>query len=189
MFKLILQSTIEKKPNNEVIYESPLNYIGSKAKIIPSIKQNLIPANTFIDVFGGGFNVGINSNYNHLIYNDINFIVKELISSFRDYDTYDYIMYVKKFIEQHNLEKGNKETYIEARAYYNNLPDKKKDIRMLFAIILYSFQQQIRFNSNFEYNNPVGVRWFNDCILSKLISFSRMIKERDVTFLSLDNMK
>ncbi len=177
---------IEKKPNNEVIYESPLNYIGSKAKIIPPIKQNIIPANTFIDVFGGGFNVGINSNYNHLIYNDINFIVKELISSFRDYDTYDYIMYVKKFIEKHNLEKGNKETYIATRAYYNNLPDNKKDIRMLFAIILYSFQQQIRFNSNFEYNNPVGVRWFNDCILSKLISFSRMIKECDVTFLSLD---
>ena len=85
-------------------------------------------------------------------------------------------MYVKKFIEKHNLEKGNKETYIAARAYYNNLPDNKKDIRMLFTIILYSFQQQIRFNSNFEYNNPVGVRWFNDCILSKLISFSRMIK-------------
>ena len=101
---------LKKKPNNEVIYESPLNYIGNKAKIIPPIKQNLIPANTFIDVFGGGFNVGINSNYNHLIYNDINFIVKELISSFRDYDTYDYIMYVKKFIEKHNLEKGNKET-------------------------------------------------------------------------------
>lgn len=60
---------------------------------------------------------------------------------------------------------------------------------MLFALILYSFQQQIRFNSSFEYNNPVGVRWFNDCILSKLISFSRKIKECDVTFLSLDYTK
>lgn len=180
---------IEKKPNDEVVYESPLNYIGSKAKIIPQIKQNLIPADTFIDVFGGGFNVGINSNYNTIVYNDINFLVKDLISSFKTYDTYDYIMYVKKFIEKHNLEKGNKETYIAARDYYNNLPGSKKNIRMLFALILYSFQQQIRFNSSFEYNNPVGVRWFNDCILSKLISFSRKIKECDVTFLSLDYTK
>lgn len=59
---------------------------------------------------------------------------------------------------------------------------------MLFAIILYSFQQQIRFNRNYEFNNPVGMRWFNDCILSKLISFSRAIKEKNVCFVSTDYM-
>ena len=105
-------------------------------------------------------------NANNIVYNDINFIVRDLIQSFKDYETYDYIVYVKKFIEKHNLEKGNKESYIAARGYYNALPDNKKDIRMLFAIILYSYQQQIRFNSNYGFNNPVGVRWFNDCILS-----------------------
>ncbi len=177
---------IEKKPNNEVIYESPLNYIGSKAKVIPYIKENIIQSNKFIDVFGGGFNVGINTSANDIIYNDINFIVKDLIQSFQKYDTYDYILYVKKFIEKHQLEKGNKETYLAARNYYNSLSTDKKDIRMLFAIILYSYQQQIRFNSNFGYNNPVGVRWFNDCILSKLISFSRVIKEKNVSFISTD---
>lgn len=177
---------IQKKPNKDVVYESPLNYIGSKAKVVRQIRKYLTPADTFIDVFGGGFNAGINMNYDTLVYNDINFIVKDLIQSFRDYDTYEYILYVKKFIEKHGLEKGNKETYIAARDYYNSLPDNKKDIRMLFAIILYSFQQQIRFNSNFEFNNPVGVRWFNDCILSKLISFSRVLKEKNVSFISKD---
>ena len=177
---------IEKKNNEDVIYEAPLNYIGSKAKIISNIRENLFPSKTFVDVFGGGFNVGINSNYNSLVYNDINFIVKDLISSFKTYDTYEYIMYVKRFIKKHNLEKGNKESYTEARDYYNNLPKEKKDIRMLFSIILYSFQQQIRFNSKFEYNNPVGVRWFNDCILSKLISFSRKLKESNILFFNDD---
>lgn len=177
---------IEKKPSNQVVYESPLNYIGSKAKIIPQIKENLIQKNTFVDVFGGGFNVGINSNYNHIIYNDLNFIVKDLIQSFQKYDTYDYIMYVKRFIKKYNLEKGNKENYIAARNHYNTLPPNKKDIRILFALILYSFQQQIRFNNKLEYNNPVGMRWFNDYILSKLVSFSRIIKESNVTFLSSD---
>lgn len=177
---------VKKKPLEDVIYESPLNYLGSKAKIMTYIRQNLIPTNTFIDLFGGGFNVGINSNSNTIVYNDINFIVKELIKSFQIYDTYEYIIYVKKFIDKHNLEKGNKETYLLARDYYNALPNEKKDPRMLFTLILYSFQQQIRFNSNYGFNNPVGVRWFNDCILSKLISFSRVLKEKSVTFLSSD---
>ncbi len=177
---------IEKKPNEDVIYESPLNYIGSKAKVIPYINEHLIPADTFIDVFGGGFNVGINSVSDSVYYNDINFIVKELIESFRKYDTYQYITYVKKFIEKHHLEKGNKETYLAARDFYNGLPKNKKDPRMLFAIILYSYQQQIRFNNNYGFNNTAGVRWFNDCILAKLISFSRVIKEKNVTFISTD---
>lgn len=177
---------IEKKDDADIVYESPLNYIGSKAKLIPDIKENLINTNTFIDVFGGGFNVGINSNAETIYYNDINFIVKDLIESFRTYDTYDYITYVKKFIEKHQLEKGNKETYLAAREYYNALPENKKDKRMLFAIILYSFQQQIRFNGNYGFNNTAGIRWFNDCILAKLISFSRVIKEKNISFVSTD---
>ena len=177
---------IQKKPINEIIFESPLNYIGSKAKVMPYIRQNLIVTDTFVDVFGGGFNVGINSASNNIIYNDINFIVKQLIESFQKYDTYDYIIYAKKFIEKHQLEKGNKESYLSARDFYNELPESKKDPRMLFTIILYSFQQQIRFNSNYGFNNTAGVRWFNDCILAKLISFSRVIKEKNITFLSDD---
>lgn len=177
---------IEKKPIDSVIYESPLNYIGSKAKLIPQIKEYTVKNDVFIDLFGGGFNVGINSDSDCIYYNDINFIVKNLIESFKAYDTYQYVTYVKKFIEKHNLEKGNKETYWAARDYYNNLPENKKDSRMLFAIILYSFQQQIRFNSNHEFNNTAGIRWFNDSILAKLISFSRVIKEKNVKFLSFD---
>lgn len=177
---------IKKKPIKDVIFESPLNYIGNKAKVVPYIRANELHTPSFLDVFGGGFNVGINSSSEVIYYNDINFIVRDLIESFRQYDTYDYITYVKKFIEKHNLEKGNKETYLAAREYYNSLSDNKKDIRMLFTIILYSYQQQIRFNNNYGFNNPVGVRWFNGCILSKLISFSRVIKEKNVTFISCD---
>jgi adenine-specific DNA-methyltransferase len=180
---------IKKKSPKEVVYESPLNYIGSKAKVIPYIRENVQYTSKFVDVFGGGFNVGINSDSDKIYYNDINFIVKELIESFKHYDTYEYITYVKKFIEKHQLEKGNKENYLAARDYYNSLPENKKDIRMLFSIILYSYQQQIRFNGNYGFNNTAGVRWFNDCILAKLISFSRVIKEKDITFISTDYIK
>lgn len=174
---------IEKKANNLVNYESPLNYIGSKAKMIDDIKSNLPKQYTnFIDVFGGGFNVGINIDCQNIIYNDINDFVVELVKSFNENDTYDYIMYIRRLIKKYNLEAKNKESYLELRNYYNNLPMNKRDPRMIYTIVLYGFNQQIRFNSDLEFNNPVGMRWFNDKVLEKMISFSRAIKEKNVIF-------
>ena len=45
--------------------KSPLNYVGGKYKLL----KELIPLfpkeiNTFVDLFGGGFNVGINATAN-----------------------------------------------------------------------------------------------------------------------------
>lgn len=181
---------IEKKEANEVVYESPLNYIGSKAKVVTDIKRNL-PNNyvKFYDAFGGGFNVGININTDLIIYNDLNFFVSDLIKSFRTYDTYDYLLYVHRIIKKFGLEKANTEAYQNARAYYNSLPIEKRDPRLLFTIILYGYQQQIRFNGMHDFNNPVGMRWFNDKVLEKLISFSRKIKEINVEFQSQDYRK
>ena len=176
---------IEKKESSAVVYESPLNYIGSKAKIVSSIKENLPYGCTrMIDLFGGGFNVGINLNMQHTVYNDINYIVTNLIQSFRDYDTYSYLVYIKKMVKRFGLEKANRDAYIAARDYYNAQPDDKRDPRLLYTIILYGYQQQIRFNSAHEFNNPVGMRWFNDKVLEKMISFSRRIKEGSFQFVS-----
>lgn len=174
---------IEKKENIDVIFECPLNYIGSKAKVIPDILK-FQPQNydTFIDAFGGGFNVGINVHTDKVIYNDLNYLVANLIQSFKVYDTYDYILYIKRTIKKFGLEKSNKPAYLEARSYYNSLPTEKRDPRLLFTIILYGFQQQIRFNSQHNFNNSVGMRWFNDKILEKMISFSRQIKEGNYDF-------
>lgn len=174
---------VEKKDIHDVVFECPLNYIGSKAKVVPDILR-LLPENydTFIDAFGGGFNVGINISEKKVIYNDLNYLVANLIRSFREYDTYDYLLYIKRIIKKFGLEKANGPAYLEARSYYNSLPAEKRDPRLLFTIILYGFQQQIRFNSQHDFNNPVGMRWFNDKILEKMISFSRQIKEGNYAF-------
>ena len=174
---------VEKKDIHDVVFESPLNYIGSKAKIIPDIIRFQPKCyGTFIDAFGGGFNVGINIFADKVIYNDLNYFVTNLICSFRKYDTYEYLLYIKRIIKKFGLEKANRQAYIEARSYYNSLPEDKRDPRLLFTIILYGFQQQIRFNSQHNFNNPVGMRWFNDKILEKMISFSRQIKEGNYEF-------
>lgn len=180
---------VEKKDIQDVVFECPLNYIGSKARVVPDILR-LQPENydTFIDAFGGGFNVGINITAKKVIYNDLNYLVANLIRSFREHDTYDYLLYIKRIIKKFGLEKANGPAYLEARSYYNSLPAEKRDPRLLFTIILYGFQQQIRFNSQHDFNNPVGMRWFNDKILEKMISFSRQIKEGNYEF-SCQNYK
>lgn len=88
---------IEKKDNDDIVYESPLNYSGSKAKMVPFIKS-IIPSDikTFVDVFGGGFNVGININSERIIYNDINPFVVDLIKSFKSTESIDYLKTINK---------------------------------------------------------------------------------------------
>jgi adenine-specific DNA-methyltransferase len=178
---------VERKSESEVEYESPLNYIGSKAKMISHIKQSLPKKfNTFVDACGGGFNVGINIKADKIIYNDINHFVTNLVASFRANDTYQYILYLKRIIKKFGLEAKNAISYLKAREYYNSFPLEKRDPRLLYAVILYGFNQQIRFNGNHEFNNPVGMRWFNDKVLEKMISFSRVIKEKNIFFESKD---
>lgn len=178
---------VEKKEENDVIYESPLNYFGNKSKIFTQIKS-FLPANysKVYDLFGGGFNFGVNIFNHSLVYNDSNFFVKDIIEMFDKEDTYHLITDIKKLIAINGLEKGNENTYKKARNLYNSLPIAKRNNHLLFALIMYGFNQQIRFNSDLEFNNPIGVRWFNDFMLEKAISFSRIIKEKSVSFHSAD---
>ena len=52
--------------------KSPINYAGGKyrllKKIIPLFPDKI---STIVDLFGGAFNVGINVDAEHVIYNDI----------------------------------------------------------------------------------------------------------------------
>lgn len=176
---------IEKKPLTDVQYVSPLNYVGSKTRMVPFIQQHL-PKNidNFVDAFGGGFNVGINAPAQTIIYNDYNHLVAELIASFRNYEPFEYVQYIRRQIKKFGLEKENSDAYISARNYYNSLCGRKRDPRLLYTIIQYGFNQQIRFNSDMQFNNPVGQRWFNERVLEKLISFSRISREKQITYRS-----
>ena len=64
--------------------KSPLNYTGGKYKILGPI-FDIFPQDigTFVDLFAGGFNVGINVEAEKIICNDqINYL--SCMNSFRD---------------------------------------------------------------------------------------------------------
>ena len=176
---------IEKKPRERVVIESPLNYTGSKSKMVGFIKSQLPKddIDTFVDAFGGGFNVGVNINAKKIIYNDINPFVEGLIRSFYS-NPCSYLQYIEKQIKKYNLSPDNKQGYLILRDKYNSIPVAKRDPRMLYTLILYGFQQQIRFNSNWGFNNPAGSRWFNENLLSKFIAFTRSLQTKNVLFMN-----
>lgn len=168
--------------------KSPLNYTGGKFKLLPQIIP-LFPSNinTFVDLFGGGFNVGVNVQANKIIYNDSLIQVSKMLQYFYDNNTEEIIKGIEFIVEHFNLSKTNKEGYLKLREEYN-LPFPQKDFiesLMLYVLICHSFNNQIRFNSHGEFNLPFGLnRNFNPILKAKLIVFLDQLHNKNVKFTS-----
>jgi DNA adenine methylase len=179
---------IKKNLDEKIKFASPLNYQGGKYDLIDFIKDNLPveKSKRFIDLFGGGYNVGVNINAEQNIYNEYNHKVVELMQCFKNTETADLVKYILRTKKRYGLEPANKEAYLKLRTKYNETDIAKRDPKMLYLLILYGFNQQIRFNSSYDYNNPVGPAGFNDSMMDKLISFCRRIQEQNLVLLSRD---
>lgn len=178
----------EKKPKDDIVYYCPLNYMGGKSTVINDLKPHLNGKDIFFDLMAGGFNVGINaSGFKKFVYNDLNYFVKDIVKMFKSEDTYSLLKNIENIIKKYALTKHGKEEYFKFRKDYNSVYRFRKDYAVyLFVLIMYGFQQQLRFNSNHEFNNPVGESGYNDSIKEKIVSFSRRIKELNVSFKSVD---
>ncbi len=178
---------IEKKQNSNVRYTCPINYMGGKTQIVDEILKHIGKTDQFVDLMAGGFNVGINVECDSIIYNDINYMVENLVKMFKDYDTYKILSTIEKTISKYKLQKADKDAFIKYRADWNENLSKTKDSYLyLYILLLFGYQQQLRFNSKYEFNNTVGESGYNDPTKEKIVSFSRRIKTMNVKFESLD---
>lgn len=150
--------------------KSPLNYIGGKHKLLNQILP-LLPSgiNTFVDLFSGGCNVGININANRVIFNDNLTYLIELFSVFKNDNTQSIIHHIENRIDEFQLSQTNEEGYKKFRIFYN----ETKFPLDLFVLIAYSFNHQIRFNNSHKFNNPFGRNrsCFNNNMKNNLINF------------------
>ena len=130
-----------------------MNYIGGKYKLLPQLLP-LFPRNiqTFVDLFCGGCNVGINTNAKKVVFNDNLSYLIDLYKTFNILDSSEVISHVESRISQYNLSLTNDEGYKELRKLYN----KERNPLDLFVLVAYSFNHQIRFNNSHEFNNPFG---------------------------------
>lgn len=177
--------------------KSPLNYTGGKYKLLPQLLE-IFPKeiDTFVDLFAGGGNVAVNVNAKHVIYNDLMWQVPEMLQEFKRVGVEECLQRIDYFIEAYELSKDNREGYLKLRERYNddfNIELSIMDPIMLYTLICYSFNNQIRFNGKQEYNMPFGKNRssFNPALREKFIAFVNRLQEIDIQFLAktLENSK
>lgn len=81
----------------------------------------------------------------------------------------------------------NREPFFQLRERFNNL--QQRDYLyylLLYVLVIYSFNNQIRFNKNGEFNSPVGKRDFNTKMQNKLDTFIDRLHEINCDFSSVD---
>lgn len=133
--------------------KSPLNYIGGKYKLLKQILP-LFPKkiDTFVDLFSGGANVGINVEAKHYIFNDMNHRINEMFRYFLTQNEETLIQSIKSRIAEFGLSKTNETGYLRFRSQYNKCPTPLD----LYVLVSYSYNYQFRFNNSMEFNNPFG---------------------------------
>lgn len=179
---------IEKKDDPK--YISPLNYIGGKFEVLDLIKNNLPKKiDTFYDLFGGGGTVSLNINSKKVVYNDINWVVRDLLEKITHDDFLQTYNYIEKTVKKYNLEKKNKESFNNFRNKYNSVEKGSRNPLDLYLLICYGFEHQIRFNNKMEFNNPCGNSGYNQEMLEKLVSYSNRSKRMNIVFKSMDYKK
>lgn len=181
---------------------NPISYPGNKSKLIKQIKE-FIPTdeNVFVDVFCGSGIVGVNSNKNTIICNDLSTHAIDLLKYFYEKNSDDIIAEIEKIIVEFELTysrvkpKGtytqvkyeglslyNKNGYNNLKESYNNEPTNEK----LLVLLIYGFNHYIRFNKKGDFNVPVGKVDFSASIYSNLVNFTNGIKDKNIKFSNLD---
>lgn len=200
------------KSNNESnkivkAHQSAINYTGGKFKLLPQLLP-LFPKNinNFYDVFVGGANIAINVEANQYFVNDINKKVIDLYRYLSEADFNELSKKIEKIIDKYGLsntkkngydfyntnssiglKEVNKIAYQKLREDFNN-GYFRKDLNpiIFYILIVYGFNNQIRFNKKGEFNTPTGKRDFNQKMSLKLQNFMAELKKRKIIFSSLD---
>lgn len=164
------------------LIKSPMNYIGGKHKLLPQILP-LFPKdiNTFVDLFCGGFNVGVNVEANKIIGNDLCKEVIEVYKGIQKEGLENSLNLIKNEISKYNLSKTNEEGFKQIRNLYN---EGNKEWYIFYAMLTHAFNYQIRFNKKGEYNMPFGRNrsYFNPTLERNFIKFAKAIEEKNIIF-------
>jgi len=180
------------KSGQHKIIQSPLNYTGGKVRLLSQLLPHIPKRiDTFVDLFCGGCNVGMNVSADRVIFNDSNRQLINLYNTFRTLGRQRALNKIYSVIDSyglsHSAEKGysyygcksseglagyNRQPFMRLREDFNNSSAADDDYYiMLYVLIVYAFNNQIRFNSSGKFNLPVGKRDFNANMLSKFSAF------------------
>lgn len=189
----------KNNPVQSGFVKSPLNYTGGKHKLLPQLTK-LFPKDidTFYDVFAGGANVGINAKAKNIVCLEKNKYVVNLLKLIQNNNFEDLNQRIVDIVKMFNLSQSyikgydfygansssglgqyNKEAFLKLRDEFNK---NKTRIDLLLVIVLYSFNNQIRFNLKGDFNLPVGKRDYNGSSRKNIASFNQISNEKKIKF-------
>lgn len=161
---------MNKNKNKNMYINTPFNYTGSKYKLLEQIIPKFDKSKKyFIDLFAGGGSVYTNvvQYYDKILVNDI---IEDLIGIHKALIENDNIIEKTKSICPH---KTDQEAFLKLRENYN----EEKSAEKLWALMLSSTNNMMRFNKKFKYNQTFGKRSFNDSTQKKIDIFTDHIRQ------------
>lgn len=165
--------------------KSPLNYTGGKYKLLESL-FSFFPKeiNNFVDLFAGGFNVGINVKAKTIYCNDQITYLIEMYDFFLKTDINELLTLINKRITEYELDQYNVQGYNKLRDDYN----QNQNPLDLFVLTCFSFNHQIRFNNSMKFNTPFGKERssFNESIKKNLIAFCNKLQSNNCVLSNKD---
>jgi len=179
-------NNIEFKRDDNLI-DNVINYTGGKKwflqELLASIPENI---NTFVDVFGGAFTVGVNVTANTIIYNEKMNELADLIENLSKNTVEFNFNKVQETIKEFGLTKGNKEAYLSLMKSYND--NGKTEWFKLITLILFAGHNRIRFSKNDKFNTSYGeTNYFNKSLQRKFKRFTKaLIEKKNITYSSED---
>lgn len=203
---------MQSKKLDQHYINSCFNYTGNKYKQLDQL-FHYFPKNTdtFVDLFCGGSVVGLNAlkqlNTQKVIINDNSKQLMNIFRYFKDHSYSDIKRQIDDIIDCYDLSrtselgykfygvdssKGlatvNKASFMKLRADYNanNYDSKYAKAVIFYVLIVFAFNNQIRFNRKNEYNLPVGKRDFNLKMQHKLRDFVEALHDQRIEIKSTD---
>jgi len=192
--------------------KTPLNYTGNKSRLVEEFKRYFPQkVGVFVDLFCGGGTVGLSIDAQKVILIDNNENVIELLKHLTRsrFETilerleniieyyglsysakYGYSRYREGIIKGDNngLKKANESGFYKLRDSYNSMQDKYSEdaLDILYLLVVYGFNNDMRFNSDGEFNLPVGKTDLNNNNLKKLVSYIERTGVIDYDFICAD---
>lgn len=171
-------------------YLGLIPYQGTKEKLLPVISE-YFPSKRgrFVDAFCGGLSVTLSVD-GSILANDID---AQLIRTYKVMQSHPNPVHaIKHVMGLYNLDRENKDGYMQLRADYNQgkAKDPLADIQPIegiqhYTLITHSFSNVTRYNRKGEFNATFGRRTFSENTQERIDHFKRRCLESNIEFSSV----
>ena len=207
----LIEETVFTKKTEYI--KSPLNYTGNKyrilGQIIPYFPKQI---NVFVDMFCGGATVGANVKAKKIYFIDNNERVISLLKFIANSNFKSLVTNLEKLLNKYKLSYSNLNGYAhyfkaatpdnknnglkqynkigfeKLKKDYNKIKNKNSEEAnlRLYLLLVYGFNNDLRFNSKGEFNLPCGKTDLNKNNLNKLYEFILEAQKKEFIFICGD---